>query len=141
MARGRRIWRRYVSDDKPKWDTPTNVKSSKLDAAGELAKKHGISPDRAQMLIDRFGEDAVRLQPFAPQREIFADAGRIVSAVQKYNVDRAWRESRRGLPRRLGHDVDLDAKRAHVGAKLRFDVLDGERRVVAVRHAVRRWRR
>ena len=42
-----------MSDDKPKWDTPTNVVSAKLDQAGELAKKHGISPDRAQMLIDR----------------------------------------------------------------------------------------
>ena len=48
-------------NDKPKWDTPTNVASSKLDQAGELAKKHGISPDRAQMLIDRYGQDAARL--------------------------------------------------------------------------------
>ena len=54
-----------MSDDKPKWDTPTNVKSSKLDAAGELAKKHGISPDRAQMLIDRYGHDAERLDTAA----------------------------------------------------------------------------
>ena len=50
-----------MSDDKPKWDTPTNVASSKLDQAGELAKKHGISPDRAQMLIDRYGDNAERL--------------------------------------------------------------------------------
>ena len=50
-----------MSDDKPKWDAPTNVASSKLDRAGELAKKHGISSDRAQMLIDRYGDDAERL--------------------------------------------------------------------------------
>ena len=54
-----------MSDNKPKWDTPTNVTSSKLDAAGELAKKHGISPDRAQMLIDRYGDDQERLDAAA----------------------------------------------------------------------------
>lgn len=52
-----------MADDKL-WDTPTNV-VSKLDAVGELAKKHGISPDRAQMLIDRFGNDAERLDAAA----------------------------------------------------------------------------
>ena len=50
-----------MSDNKPKWDTPGNVESSKADEAGELARKHKISPDRAQMLIDRFGHDAVQL--------------------------------------------------------------------------------
>ncbi len=54
-----------MSDDKPKWDTPTNIVSSKLDQAGELAKKHGISPDRAQMLIDRYGHDPDRLDAAA----------------------------------------------------------------------------
>lgn len=54
-----------MSDEKPKWDTPTNVTSSKLDAAGELAKKHGISSDRAQMLIDRYGDDTDRLDTAA----------------------------------------------------------------------------
>ena len=54
-----------MSDDKPKWDTPTNVVSAKLDQAGELAKKHGISPDRAQMLIDRHGHDPKRLDEAA----------------------------------------------------------------------------
>ena len=46
-----------MADEKPKWDTPTNVASSKVDEAGALAIKHGISPDRAQMLIDRLGHD------------------------------------------------------------------------------------
>ena len=58
-------WSRLVSDDKPKWDMPTNVVSSKLDQAGELAKKHGISPDRAQMLIDRYGDDQEQLDKAA----------------------------------------------------------------------------
>ena len=56
---------RLVSDDKPKWDMPTNVVSSKLDQAGELAKKHGIPPDRAQMLIDRYGDDQEQLDKAA----------------------------------------------------------------------------
>ena len=50
-----------MSDDKPKWDTPGNENSSKPDEAGDLARKHGISPDRAQMLIDRYGHDPRRL--------------------------------------------------------------------------------
>ena len=50
-----------MSDDKPKWDTPLNNISSKLDEAGELARKHKISPERAQMLIDRYGHDPARL--------------------------------------------------------------------------------
>ena len=54
-----------MSDDKPKWDAPTNVVSSKPDEAGELARKHGISPDRAQMLIDRFGHDPEQLDAAA----------------------------------------------------------------------------
>ena len=46
-----------MSDDKPKWDTPENTVSSKPNETGDLARKHGISPDRAQMLIDRLGTD------------------------------------------------------------------------------------
>ena len=46
-----------MSDDKPKWDTPGNAKSSAPYEAGDLARTHGISADRAQMLIDRFGHD------------------------------------------------------------------------------------
>ena len=56
---------RDVSDDKPKWDTPGNEGSSKPDEAGELARKHGLSPDRAQMLIDRYGHDPERLNAAA----------------------------------------------------------------------------
>ena len=50
-----------MSDDQPKWDEPENRKSSKPYEAGELARKHGISPDRAQMLIDKFGHDPAQL--------------------------------------------------------------------------------
>jgi hypothetical protein len=46
-----------MSDHKAKWDSPANAESSKANRAGELATKHGISPDRAQMLIDRLGHD------------------------------------------------------------------------------------
>ena len=56
-----------MSDDKPKWDTPTNVESSKIDQAGNLARKHKISTDRAQMLIDRFGHDPELLDEKAAQ--------------------------------------------------------------------------
>ena len=52
-------------NDKPKWEQPDNVKKSEPTEAGELAKKHGISPDRAQMLIDRFGQDPKRLMEVA----------------------------------------------------------------------------
>lgn len=54
-----------MSDDKPKWDTPENEVSSKIDEAGDLARKHGISPDRAQMLIDRYGHDPEQLDAAA----------------------------------------------------------------------------
>ena len=64
-AHGREDPEVLLPDDKPKWDTPTNVVSSKLDQAGELAKKHGISPDRAQMLIDRYGQDLKQLEAAA----------------------------------------------------------------------------
>ena len=50
-----------MSDDKPKWDTPLNNISAKPDEAGDLARKHKISPERAQMLIDRYGHDPARL--------------------------------------------------------------------------------
>ena len=68
-----------MSDDKPKWDTPDNVNSSKSDEAGLLARKHGISPDRAKMLIDRLGHDPkqlaaaaekLRLNPVSGQRRM-----------------------------------------------------------------------
>lgn len=54
-----------MSDDKPKWDTPTNLGSSAPSEAGDLAQKHGISVDRAQMLIDRLGHDPVALEAAA----------------------------------------------------------------------------
>jgi hypothetical protein len=54
-----------MSDKKPKWDTPSNVKSSAPNQAGDLARKHGISPDRAQMLIDRLGHDPEKLDAAA----------------------------------------------------------------------------
>ena len=50
-----------MSDEKPQWDQPDNVKSSAPYEAGDLARKHGISPDRAQMLIDKLGHDPERL--------------------------------------------------------------------------------
>ena len=54
-----------VSDDQPKWDAPENKTSSSPDEAGDLAKKHGISPDRAQMLVDRLGHDPAQLEAAA----------------------------------------------------------------------------
>ena len=51
-----------MSDDKPKWDTPEHVKSAAPHEAGDLARAHGISVDRAQMLVDRFGHDPERLR-------------------------------------------------------------------------------
>ena len=54
--------KQLISDDrKPSWEQPDNVKKSELTEAGELAKKYGISPDRAQMLIDRLGHDPEEL--------------------------------------------------------------------------------
>ena len=50
-----------MADEKPKWDQPDNVKSSGPNEAGDLARKHGISPDRAQMLIDKLGHDPEQL--------------------------------------------------------------------------------
>ena len=44
-------------EQKPKWEQPDNLEKSKPTEASELARKHGISPDRAQMLIDRLGHD------------------------------------------------------------------------------------
>lgn len=52
-------------DDKPSWDTPSNVESQKVSQAGELALKHKISVDRAQMLIDRYGAGSDRLDAAA----------------------------------------------------------------------------
>ncbi len=39
--------------------------SSAPDEVGDLAKKHGISPDRAQMLVDRLGHDPEQLEAAA----------------------------------------------------------------------------
>ena len=50
--------------------------SSKLEAAGELARKHGISPDRAQMLIDRLGHDSDRLEQAAKDLRINPKIGK-----------------------------------------------------------------
>ena len=63
-------------DDKPKWDTPTNVTSAKANEAGDLAIKHGISPDRAQMLIDRLGSDPQALETAAKALSANIKAGR-----------------------------------------------------------------
>lgn len=49
------------SDGKPSWEQPDNVKVPEENEAGKLARKHGISPDRAQMLIDRLGHDPKKL--------------------------------------------------------------------------------
>ena len=54
-----------MADDKAPWDTPENPGSSRADEAGDLATKHGISPDRAQMLIDRLGHDPEALDAAA----------------------------------------------------------------------------
>ena len=59
-----------MSDDKPKWDEPDNSASSKPHEAGDLARKHGISPDRAQMLIDRLGHDPALLEEAAERLRI-----------------------------------------------------------------------
>ena len=59
-----------VFDDKPRWEQPDNIKMSETSEAGELATKHGISPDRAQMLIDRFGHDPERLAQAAEDLRI-----------------------------------------------------------------------
>ena len=47
--------------EKQSWEQPDNIKISPPTEAGELAKKYGISPDRAQMLIDRLGHDLKEL--------------------------------------------------------------------------------
>ncbi len=65
-----------MADDKPKWDTPTNVESSKISEAGGLALKHGISVDRAQMLIDRLGHDPQALETAAKDLSTNIKAGR-----------------------------------------------------------------
>ncbi len=59
-----------MSDDKPKWDEPDNGASSRPYEAGDLARKHGISPDRAQMLIDRLGHDPALLEEAAERLRI-----------------------------------------------------------------------
>jgi hypothetical protein len=56
-----------MSSDKPKWDTPQNEKSAAPFEAGDLAAKHDISPDRAQMLIDKFAHDPERLNAAAAE--------------------------------------------------------------------------
>ncbi len=54
-----------MSYEKPKWDQPSNIKSAEPNQAGELARQHGISPQRAQMLIDRLGHDPEQLNAAA----------------------------------------------------------------------------
>ncbi len=54
-----------MSGGTPKWDIPVNEASSKPFEAGDLARKHGISPDRAPMLIDRFGHAPEQLSAAA----------------------------------------------------------------------------
>lgn len=49
------------ADGKPSWEQPDNTEVPEANEAGKLAKKHGISPDRAQMLIDRLGHDPKKL--------------------------------------------------------------------------------
>jgi hypothetical protein len=56
---------KQMSNDKPKWDTPQNERSAAPFEAGDLAAKHDISPDRAQMLIDKLGHDTERLDSAA----------------------------------------------------------------------------
>jgi hypothetical protein len=58
---------KQMSTDKPKWDTPQNEKSERPFEAGDLAAKHSISPDRAQMLIDKLGHDPERLNAAAAE--------------------------------------------------------------------------
>ncbi len=50
-----------MSNDKPRWDAPGNKTNSAPDEVGDLARKHGISPDRTQMLVDRLGHDPEQL--------------------------------------------------------------------------------
>ena len=59
-----------MSDDKPMWDQPSNVESAPPDLASDLAKRHGISVVRAQMLIDRIGTDLDRLNEAAKDLRI-----------------------------------------------------------------------
>ena len=60
-----------MSDNsKPKWDQPSNVESAPPDLASELARQHGISSTRAQMLIDRLGTDPETLHAAAKDLRI-----------------------------------------------------------------------
>ena len=57
-------------DRKPSWEQPDNIEVSEPTEAGKLAKTHGISPDRAQMLIDRLGHDPETLAIAAEELRI-----------------------------------------------------------------------
>ncbi len=46
-----------LDDRKRAWEQPDNLKVTAPSEAEALGKTHGISPDRAQMLIDRLGHD------------------------------------------------------------------------------------
>ncbi len=59
-----------MSNDKPKWDQPSNVRTEVADLAAELAREHGITPQRAQMLIDRLGTDPETLKAAAKELRI-----------------------------------------------------------------------
>jgi hypothetical protein len=54
-----------TSDEKPIWDVPINLSDRAKSRAGDLAAKHKISHDRAQMLVDRFGDDEKGLEAAA----------------------------------------------------------------------------
>ena len=48
-----RVREALLSDEKPKWDMPANVASSKLDATCELAKNRHLNSDNDAILAYR----------------------------------------------------------------------------------------
>lgn len=91
-----------MSDDRPKWDTPENAVSSRVNEAGELATKHGITPDRAQMLIDRFGHDPVVLETVAKRLKVHlgeSSAARHVTEALKTDLEERGKEMKENVER------------------------------------------